>query len=77
MVDPGIVEDQTNCGGGGGDAENRGENDDAPVPEPAPSPTTLPFNLQHHQISSHYSATSNSDKLIKAIQRMLRQRDPG
>jgi len=50
VVDPGIVEDQTNCGGGGGDAENRGENDDAPVPEPAPSPTTLPFDLQHHQI---------------------------
>lgn len=60
VVDPGIVEDQTNCGGGGSDAENRGEDDDAPVPSPAPPPTALPFDLQltpssHCSVRLHYS----------------------
>ena len=47
MVDPSIVEDQTNGGGGGSDAENRGENDDPPMPKSVTSPAALPFDLQH------------------------------
>jgi hypothetical protein len=45
VVDPSIVEDQTNGGGGGSDAENRGENDDPPMPKSVTSPTALPFDL--------------------------------
>lgn len=45
VVDPSIVEDQTNGGGGGSDAEKRGENDDPPMPVSVTSPTALAFDL--------------------------------
>lgn len=72
VVDPSIVEDQTNCGGGGSDAENRGEDDDAPMPSPAPSPTALPFDLQLTPSNNPpaiviLSDCHYSDKLISVI----------
>jgi hypothetical protein len=47
VVDPSIVEDQTNGGGGGSNAESRGQNYDAPMPKSVTSPTALAFDLQH------------------------------
>jgi hypothetical protein len=66
VVNPGVVEDDTDSGGSGCDAENRGDHDDAPVPDPVPFPASLGFDLQHHRsepellIESTRTATASS-----------------
>jgi len=53
VVNPGVMEDQTDGGGSGGDAENRGDGHDAPVPDPAPSPAALPIDLEDDHAGEH------------------------
>lgn len=52
-VDAGVMQDQSDCGGGCSEADGRGDDDDAPVPQPARSPVALPFDLEDDHAGEH------------------------